>query len=39
MNAEGIILLSWCVALNALSGVKYLGALVLSEWMNLVMKW
>ena len=26
-------------ALNALAGVKYLGALVLSEWMNLVMKW
>ena len=26
-------------ALNALAGVKYLGALILSEWMNLVMKW
>jgi hypothetical protein len=26
-------------ALNALSGVKYLGAIVLCEWMNLNLKW
>ena len=26
-------------ALNALSGVKFLGAIILSEWINLNLKW